>query len=115
MNPVWLLMIPAFAFFCAGAYCSYTKTVRDSWMYLPSFVILTMLCGWLWVVGSRHLGKDGDATKEIMFFSLVWDVLMIAAYYALPLIFKGEGFNWQAYVAAGLAMIGIVWFKLATG
>jgi hypothetical protein len=115
MNPIWFLMLPAFAVFCAGAYCSYTKAIRDHWVYLPAFVILTMLCGWLWVVASRNLGKDGDAVKEIMFFSLVWDVLMIVAYYALPLLIKGESFNWQAYVAAGLAMIGIVWFKVATG
>lgn len=112
---VWLLMIPAFTIFCAGAYCSYSKAIRDHWAYLPAFVILTMLCGWVWVFVTRRLGAEDDAVKQIMFFSLVWDVLMVAAYYALPLLLKGEHFNWQAYAASAMAAAGIVWFKMATG
>lgn len=107
----WLLLIPGFVVFAAGAYCSYSKGFRDSSYYLPTFVFLSLVSGWLWVIASRRL----DSVKDIMFFSLMWDVLMVVAYYAGPLVLKGDGFNWQAYAAAALAAAGIVWFKIATG
>ncbi len=107
----WYIMVPAFLAFLAGSWCSYTKWFRDSPYYLPAFVGLSLLCGWMWVVASRRF----DGVASIMFFSLVWDVAMVIAYYAAPLLLKGEGLNWQAYAAAGVAAAGIVWFKLATG
>jgi len=112
---VWFLLIPAFLMFCAGAYCSYEKAIRDHWIYLPVIVISSALCGWVWVLATRKLGAEDDAVKQIMFFSLVWDLSMVAAYYALPLLLKGEQFNWQAYAASATAVTGIVWFKVATG
>ena len=106
---IWLITIPAFCVFCIGSYCTYTKEVRDSWMYIPIFVGLSLTTGWLWAVSSRRL----ETTNSILLLSLVWDVLMVMAYYAGPLIFKG-GFNWQAYAAAAVAVAGICWFKVAT-
>ena len=114
MNP-WLLLIPGFAVFCLGSYYSYSRTMREHWSYLPVFVALMVIGGFIWVFASRALGKDEDHVKKIMLFSLAWDVIMIVAYYALPLICKGQGFSWQAYAAAALTVGGIFWFKVATG
>lgn len=107
---VWLILIPSFMVFIAGATCSYSKSFRDSSYYLPAFVSLSLIGGWLWVTASRRL----DTTKDILLFSLAWDVLMVLAYYAGPLVLKGEGLNWQAYAAALMAAMGILWFKIAT-
>jgi hypothetical protein len=99
-----------FLTFAAGSYTTYSKTFRDSSYYLPSFVALSLVSGWLWVVASRRL----DSTSNILMFSMVWDLMMVIAYYAGPLVFKGESFNWQAYAAAGVMATGMVWFKVAT-
>lgn len=110
MNATWLITIPALLVFSAGAYCTYSKSFRESWAYLPVFVGLSLIGGWLWVTASRRL----DTTSNIMLFSLVWDILMVLAYYAGPLILKGERFGWQAYAAAMMTVGGVIWFKLAT-
>lgn len=108
MNP-WLLLFPAFLVFCGGSYCTYTKAVRDSPYYLPVFVFLALASGLLWVYASRQL----DDTFKILLFSLIWDGLMVLAYYAGPLIVKGGNLSWQAWVAAGVTIVGIFWFKMA--
>lgn len=106
----WWLLAPAFLIFCGGAVCTYTKSIRDSNWYLPSFVALSLAAGWLWVVCSRQLNN----TNGILLFSLIWDGLMVLAYYAGPLVIKGERLDWQAYAAAALTVTGICWFKMAT-
>jgi drug/metabolite transporter (DMT)-like permease len=111
LNTTWLLTIPAFIVFCAGAYCTYTKGIRESWVYLPAYIGLSLISSFIWVVVARRL----DTTNNLLLFSLVWDVLMVLAYYAGPLIFKGENLSWQAYAAAALTVTGICWFKIATG
>jgi hypothetical protein len=103
-------MIPALLVFSIGAICTYTKSIRESWVFLPIFVGLSLLSGWLWVTASRRF----DSTANIMLFSLVWDILMVLAYYAGPIILKGDRFGWQAYAAAMMTVAGIFWFKIAT-
>lgn len=113
MNP-WLLLIPGLALFCLGSFYSYSKEWREHWSYMPVFVVTSILGGILWVIASQSLGKSEDHIKQLMLFSLLWDALMIVAYYALPLFLKGEGFGWQVYAAATMFCVGILWFKLAT-
>jgi hypothetical protein len=36
---------------------------------------------------------------------------MVAAYYALPLAFGAAKIPLQAYVAAGVVIFGLIWFK----
>ena len=111
MNNTWLLTIPVFIVFCVGAYCTYTKDIRESWIYFPAYIGLSFISSLIWVLAARRL----DTTNSLLLFSLVWDVLMVLAYYAGPLIFKGENLSWQAYAAASLTVTGICWFKIATG
>lgn len=40
---------------------------------------------------------------------------MVVAYYAGPMLLKGESFGWQVYAAAAVTITGIIWFKSATG
>ncbi len=109
MNP-WLLLIPAFLTFIIGSYTTYTKEIRDSSYYLLIFVSLSVVCGWLWVKASRKL----DNTMGILIFSMVWDLLMAIAYYAIPVIFKGENLGWQTYAATAVMICGMIWFKVVT-
>lgn len=92
MNP-WLLLIPGFAVFCLGSFYPYSREWREHWSYMPVFIALMVIGGFIWVIASRVLGKGEDHVKQIMLFSLMWDVIMIVAYYALPLILKGERFT----------------------
>jgi hypothetical protein len=104
----WLFLIPAFA---VGSLFTYNKALRESPYYFPAFFACGMVVSGVWVLASRRFQSD----EKIMFFSLVWDVLMLLCYYVAPLLFKGESLSWQAYAASALALSGIFWFKLATG
>ena len=107
---LWPILVCTFFAFCMGAAATYTKSFRDSQFYLPVFAILSLWGSYLWVTASRKL----DNTIDILMLSMVWDLLMIMAYYAGPILLKCENLNWQAYVSVVLILIGIVWFKLAT-
>lgn len=109
MNP-WYLLIPAFASFCIGSVATYSATIRNSWQYYPMYVGSMLACAFLWISASRTIN---DPVK-ILFYSLVWDCLMLLAYYAAPLVLKGHNLSWQAYAAAAVAVVGVVWFKVAT-
>lgn len=108
---IWFLTIPAFLVFCLGSYCTYTKTIRESWLYVPAFIGISLISSIIWVLIARKL----QTTNSILFFSLVWDILMVIAYYAGPIVFKGENLNWQAYAAGVLAVTSVCWFKIAVG
>lgn len=77
--------------------------------YFPATAAVSLACAWLWVKSSRQL----DDTNSILMLSLVWDLLMVTAYYLGPMVFKGEGLGWQTYAAALVTLIGICWFKLS--
>ena len=100
-------MIGAFALFCVGSYCSYTPSIRSHWSYIPVTIGISILGGTLWAWTARRCADN----KEVLFWSLVWDALMVAAYYALPLAFGAAKIPLQAYVAAGVVIFGLIWFK----
>lgn len=106
----WWLSVPAFAIFCVGSFCTYSKDVRESFFFIPISITLAILSGWIWAVAARKV----DGTANLMLLSLVWDLLMVFAYYAGPLLFKGEKFGWQTYAAVAITIAGIIWFKLST-
>lgn len=100
-------VIGAFTLFCLGSYFSYTPSIRTHWSYIPLTIGISILGGALWAWTARRCADN----KEVLFWSLVWDALMVAAYYALPLFFGSAKIPFQAYVAAGLAIFGLIWFK----
>lgn len=109
MNP-WLFTIPAFIIFCLGSYCTYTREVRESSYFIPLVISLSLVSSWIWAVVARNL----STTNHILFFSLIWDILMVLAYYAGPILLKENKFSWQVYASAALTVTGICWFKIAT-
>jgi hypothetical protein len=105
----WLILTSAFAVFCVCSYCTYEKSIRDSSWYLPIFVAGSLIGGYLWVSASRRL----DSTNSILLLSLVWDFLMVIAYYAAPLAFAAHKVSWWAVIAACVTIGGLIWFKLS--
>jgi len=94
--------------FIASAVCTYTKSLKESWIFLIIMLVTACLGSWLWVVASRRLDKISD----LIWFSLVWDMLMVAAYYLIPLFFYEHKMNWQSWAAISLIIAGIMWLKL---
>lgn len=100
-------MIAAFAMFCIGSYCSYTPSIRSHWSYIPITIAISIIGGFLWAWTAKRCPNN----KEVLFWSLVWDCLMVVAYYALPLAFGAANIPFKAYIAAGLVVFGLIWFK----
>lgn len=101
----------AFLLFCFGSFTTYYRPFRESQFYLPSFILTSLAGGWLWVTAARRC----QTAPELIYLSLCWDGLMAAAYYAGPLLVVGDGLGWQAWLAVVLVVVGLVWFKVATG
>jgi drug/metabolite transporter (DMT)-like permease len=110
MSNTWILFW-VFLMFAGSAVCTYTKCLRDSWVFLAVMIATALLGSYLWVVATRRL----ETISDLLWFSLLWDILMVVAYYLTPLLFHEHKMNWQAWAAIGLIVLGILWFKLQTG
>lgn len=102
-----IIVAAAFAMFCIGSYCSYTPAIRSHWSYIPITIAISIIGGSLWAWTVRRCPSN----KEVLFWSLVWDFLMVVAYYALPLAFGAANIPFNAYIAAGFVIFGLIWFK----
>lgn len=106
-----MILISAFILFSFGSFTTYYKPFRESQFYLPSFILTSLLGGYLWVTAARRC----QSSVDLIYLSLCWDGLMCLAYYAGPLLVVGDGLNWQAWCAVLLVVCGLVWFKMVTG
>lgn len=103
----WILFY-IFLMFVVSAVFTYTKSLKDSWMFLVMMIVTSLMGSYMWVIASRRL----NTISELVWFSLVWDLLMVAAYYIIPLLFFDHKMTWQSWAAIGLIVTGIVWFKI---
>jgi len=69
---------------------------------------MTLLSTLIFTAAARQL----QGSQEIMFFSFVWDILMLLAFYGVPMLLQNEGIGTQSYMAATVIVFGLVWFKL---
>lgn len=106
----WLILVPVFMTFMFGAWATYTPVIRHSHMYLWVMIGSSLANAWFWVLATKRL----DTTDSIVLFSLLFDALMIVAYYGYPAVIGGHQFTWQAWVSGALVIAGLFWFKLAT-
>lgn len=106
----WILFY-VFLMFVVSSICTYTKSLRDSWFYLVFMISSSIAGSWLWVIASRRLNE----TKDLVWFSTMWDILMLAAFYGIPFLFVENKMNWQSWGAIVLILTGILWFKSQIG
>lgn len=109
MNP-WLYLIPTFFCFAVGACATYVRVIRESSYYLPTIVAVSLVNAVLWCRATKQL----ETVSQLMLFSLAVDALMVLAYYGGPILSQGRSLPPGAWYGAGLAVAGLVWFKLAT-
>ena len=106
---VYVYLVPVAVAFSIGSTFTYYAPLRNSYAYLPTFFICGFITSLIWTITSRKL----DNTEKIMFFSFVWDFLMLLFYYLIPAIIQHKNINLQTYFAAILIIIGIIWFKVS--
>jgi multidrug transporter EmrE-like cation transporter len=107
MNP-WLSLLPATLIFIIGSLFSFSDTLRNSKWYTPVFVILGIAMTFLWIWATKVF----DDKNKIYVFSLVWDFLMMAAYYLLPFCLYKFKFSWPMIIGALLMVAGVVVVKI---
>lgn len=107
MTP-WYLLAPAFATFLVGSLMSYADGFRRGPWYMPSFIGLGVLSSALWVLASKRI----DDRDRIYVYSLVWDLLMVSAYYVAPaLVFRVE-LSRGVWGGVGLMVVGMILVKI---
>lgn len=99
-----------FLMFILSSVFTYTKSLKESVWFLIVMIATSLLGSYCWVVASRRL----DTLADQLWYSIVWDILMMVAYYVLPLFFLEHKMNWQSWAAIGMIVVGIVWFKSQT-
>ena len=105
----WILFY-ASLMFIGSAIFTYSKTLKDTAFFTVYMITTAILGSWLWVVASRRI----VAVADQLWYSLVWDTLMMAAFYGIPLVFFEHKMNWQSWSAVALIITGILWFKTST-
>lgn len=91
-----------------GSVLTFTDRLREAWFYLPALAILSASNGLLYAWGCR-LMPDKQA---IVVLGLVTDVLMVIAYYVLPMAVFGVRVN-PCIIAGGITIVaGAVFLKL---
>lgn len=104
----WFLLAPVFLVFTLGAWASYSDKWRDSVWFFPTVAGTGFVCSVLWYLASRAL-----ACKELIFtYSLVWDSLMMVAYYVLPLLVMGVRPGPGVMLGGALIVSGMLVIKL---
>lgn len=103
------MLASVFTLLCLGSYCTYTKTIRDSSLYLPIFLCSSLIYSVLWVVATKPMKM-----QEIVAYSLILDVFLVIAYNLGPMILNHKGLNWQVWASSILIVVGMFWMKAAT-
>ena len=103
----WHLLFPVFLLCCAGSWLTYSDSRRQASWYPWVMVLLGAGCAYLFSLGAQWL----DDKVRVYVFSLVYDCLMVAAYYVLPLVVLGVKVSPGVAVGAGLVVAGLVVIK----
>lgn len=111
--PVWYYLIVIVITLSLGSYSTYNKDIRDSKYFFYIMLASAIIGNYVWVYCSKRL-NDG---KDILLFSMLWDIITVVCYYALPLIYVGttQRLGWQTYLAATSVIACTYWFKVTLG
>lgn len=107
MNPYWLL-VPVFVLCCVGSGLTYTDSARKAWWFVYAVVPLWTACGVLFCWAAKTL----EDKQSVYVFGLAYDVLMVLAYYILPLVVFGTKVSPGVMVGAGLIVLGLLVVKV---
>lgn len=80
--------------------------MKNSSSYLFVFIISSLMNSYIWVYSSRKLNEG-----MMIFYSLIWDALMVLVYYLIPIIIKSNKLGWQALCAAICTILSLIWLK----
>lgn len=84
MIPNVILALAALVYL-VGCWQTYAEHLRDHWWYVPLGVLLGACAGALWIWAAKAIGD-----KDKMYaFTLIWDSMMMAIYYGLPILLFG--------------------------
>lgn len=104
----WLVLIPYALLLALGSLFSYRQELKDSRWFLPVYVGASISCSLLWVWSVRTLGD----VNRVYFLSLCIDLLMILAYYVLPLALVELRFNRWTCLGVGMMVLGLAVVKI---
>lgn len=94
-----------------GSYCTYSKKINDSGWFLQLFILCGICYSITWWYGCSKLPN----VKDKFFLSMAVDVLMIVAYYIIPMLLNSKHFNVSSIFFSLITLIGILGFKFSCG
>ena len=109
MNP-WYLLAPAFVCFVVGAFVSYSEKFKATNWFLPTYMVVGTLASLIWVYAVAKMNR-----QSVYLYSLVWDMVLMIAYYVIPMLFlvKMSEMKPGVLVGVGIMLTGLLVIKLS--
>lgn len=105
---VWLLLLFATCLCAVGMALDFTLNYHDKWWFAPTKVCLGVLGSLTWTI---CLWRIGDKQKIYM-YGLMWDVIICAVAYFVPVIFFGIHLSWKGVIGIAFMTAGLILLKL---
>jgi len=102
----WVLLVTALV--CGiGCWASYNEEAKQAWWYMPLGFLLGLIGSGSWFYVCKLLSDK----EKIFVFNLMWDAVMVAVYYGLPLLLFGVKLDRMSFIGATLILVGIFILK----
>lgn len=106
----WLLLVICQILYVLGCWLTFGNEVKDRWWYVPCGALLGVLTNICWYVAAQMV-----TSKEDMYFlSVIWEGLLIAIYFLMPVLFMGVRLDKYGIIGLCLMAAGAILLKVRT-
>lgn len=103
---IWYALM-TFVFLLVGAVATFNDAARQSRVYVPLMVTVSMFNAAIFGLAAQALNNK----EKVLVLSLVLDALMVFTYYALPILFMGVRPPPSVLLGAALIVAGFAFIK----
>lgn len=90
-----------------GCFITYNDFTRNQWWFVPLGVLLGLIGSFVWY----YTCKVVEDKERILVLSLVWDSILIAVYYGMPILFFNVKLDKISTIGAIFILVGIIILK----
>jgi hypothetical protein len=103
---MWHHLLIVLLIYSVASYSTYSQQVRTHPSYYVIITAVGIISSLLWCHATASL-----SSKQVIWFSLLWDFIIILVYNVIPFLMMARTFPTQAYLAFGMILLGLVWLR----
>lgn len=106
----YIILLLSFLVFSGSAILSFSKSFSESNFFIPTTLILGLCSTTLWICLVRTINNP----QKLFWWSLAWDLLMLLAFYLLPILIGSVKLNSSISFGLILILLGIMLVKASS-